>query len=187
MLAEVCRQMSLWKDLGAAVPALTIYISGNTLLDADSILRLGQQLLAAKPLPFQLAIGIPEDVLTQNPRAIQSMLARIKARNIRLVLDDFGTGTSALSLLRMMPVSTVRLHPDLAKEPIEDHKDFAAGIVELAHRLQMKVIGSGVGSDEQLARLRESDCDYVQGNYISVPVAESAVPALLEKNQPRWT
>ena len=186
MLAEVCRQMSLWKGSGAAVPALTIYISGNTLLDADSILRLGQQLLAAKPLPFQLALGIPEYVLTETPRAIQGMLARIKARNIRLVLDDFGAGTSALSLLRMMPVSTLRLHPALSKAEIDEHRNFVAGIVELAHCLEMAVIGSGVTSEEELVRLRDSGYDYVQGNFISPPVGETAVAAMLEQDQRRW-
>ena len=45
-------------------------------------------------------------------------------------------------------------------------------IIEMAHRMDMKVVAEGVETAEQLSFLRDCDCDYIQGYYFSKPLLQ---------------
>ena len=44
-------------------------------------------------------------------------------------------------------------------------------IIAMSHNLRMKVVANGVETEEQLALIRQSGCDQLQGNLISKPLA----------------
>jgi EAL domain-containing protein (putative c-di-GMP-specific phosphodiesterase class I) len=180
MLTKVRRQIEAWHRLGSRKDvAVNVEIMGNTLLDADFILRLSEQLLNAMPAPFRLALGIPEAVASRNPKTVQSMMQRLRQRqSVRLVLDDFGAGTSALSVLRDLSVDVIRLDQSLIVGGHEEHT-FTAAVIALAHALNIRVVADGIRSAEQLADMRRLGCDYVQGSYISAPVDAAAAEAML--------
>ena len=54
-------------------------------------------------------------------------------------------------------------------------------VIELAHRLDMKVVAEGVETKEQLDFLRDYGCDYNQGYYFSKPLPQKEFVELLEK------
>ncbi|MGI9304092.1 MAG: EAL domain-containing protein, partial [Gammaproteobacteria bacterium] len=107
MLSRASEQLRRWQDMAETRRiAAAIQIYGKTLLDAESVLRLGEQLLAAKPQQFDLALGVTENVLSQTPQAVAKMLEHLRVKKIRLVLDGFGSGLSSLSMLRDMPIDS---------------------------------------------------------------------------------
>ncbi len=183
MLSEACEQMRTWQSLpGFEDVGINIEIFGRTLLDADSILRLGERLLESKPPSFSFALGIPEDVLTQETEAIQQMLAWLQAKKIRLILDSFGAGTCSLWTLRHTPIDMIRIHPSLIEER-DSGGPLIPAIVTLAHDLGISVIADHIGSDRHLAIARRYNIDYVQGDFISPPVDAAEVKALLSRQQ----
>jgi PAS domain S-box-containing protein len=179
MLSEACEQMSTWQSLpGFEYVGINIEIFGRTLLDADSILRLGERLLQSKPESFSLALGIPEDVLMQRTQAVGEMLAWLQARKIRLILDSFGVGSCSVSTFRHTPIDMIRVHPSLIQER-EDGGPFIQAIVALAHALGISIIADGVQTDGQLLIARRHGIDYAQGDLISPLVDGIEVTSLL--------
>jgi EAL domain-containing protein (putative c-di-GMP-specific phosphodiesterase class I)/GGDEF domain-containing protein len=183
MLSEVCEQMGTWQSLPAFEDiGINIGIFGRTLLDANSILRLGQRLLASKPHSFSLALGIPEDVLVQKAQAIEQMLAWLRTKGIRLILDSFGTGLCSLSTIRQAPIDMLRIHPSLVDEN-DDSGPFIQAIVTLAHARDIKVIADRIQSNRQLAIARKHEIDYAQGDLISPPVDGVEVASLVSRKR----
>jgi PAS domain S-box-containing protein/diguanylate cyclase (GGDEF)-like protein len=183
MLVQACEQMSTWRSLpGFEDVGINIEIFGRTLFDADSILRLGERLLASKPESFSLALGVPEDVLTEKTEAIQQMLAWLQTRKIRLILDSFGAGACSLSTLRRTPIDMIRIHPSLI-EQCGDGGPFIQAIVTLAHDLGITVIADRIKTDRELSIARRHRIDYAQGDLISPPVDALEVTSLLSRPQ----
>jgi EAL domain-containing protein (putative c-di-GMP-specific phosphodiesterase class I) len=161
---------------------INIEIFGRTLFDADSILRLGERLLASKPQSLSLAIGIPEGVLAEKTGTIQQMLSWSQARKIRLILDSFGAGLCSLSALRHAPIDMIRIDPALIRE-CEDANPFIHAIVALAHDLGITVIADRIRTDRELSIARRHNIDFAQGDIISPPIVTDDVTSLLSHPQ----
>jgi PAS domain S-box-containing protein/diguanylate cyclase (GGDEF)-like protein len=183
MLLEACEQMKAWQSLpGFEDVGINIEIFGRTLFDTDSIMRLGEHLLQAKPSSFSLALGIPEEVLIQRTEANEQMLDWLQAKQIRLILDSFGAGACSLSMLRRTPIDMIRIHPSLIEE-CEDGGPLIQAVLALAHALGISIIADRIQTERQLAIARKQNIDYAQGDLISPPLEEAHIRALLNQRQ----
>lgn len=186
MLSNACEQMGTWQSLpGFEKVGINIEIFGRTLFDADSILRSGKRLLESKPDSFSLALGIPEEVLTQKTEAIRQMLAWLQVRNIRLILDSFGAGPCSLLTLKHTPIDMIRIDPSLIEDS-EGGEAFLSATVTLAHSLGISVIADRIQTDRQLDIARKHNIDYAQGNFISPPVESQEITALVGQKPRKW-
>lgn len=60
-------------------------------------------------------------------------------------------------------------------------EDLILTIIDLIHRIRIKTIAEGVESEHQLRMLRNYECDFYQGYFLSAPVSEIKACELLEK------
>ena len=99
---------------------------------------------------------------------------------VRIALDNFGTGSNALSLLTDIGADVLKLDGSLALPSGASEADtrVVRALVLLAHALNMEVVAERVTGLEQLRRLRAAGCDLVQGHLVGHPVA----PELLRSN-----
>ncbi len=179
MFAKACVQLESWKpNIVNSGIAVNVQISGRSLLDADAILRLGEHLLEVKPDSFNLALGIPEVILSEDSEAVHGIADRLKDRNVRLVLDDFGAGPSSLAVLRDLPIDYIRLDKPLITENERDAR-FTAALVKLAHTLGIQVVAGYIESEEQRQTMLDAGVDFLQGGSISAPLNAEDVLALL--------
>jgi len=137
--------------------------------------------------PSCLKLEITESALVENVKKANIVLAQLKNRNIRLSIDDFGTGYSSLSYLHRFPLDTLKIdrsfvsrlgaveNGDGGGQPLQ----IVRAIVTLAHNLGLNAIAEGVETAEQLAQLRELDCELAQGYWFSKPLDSSAVTEML--------
>lgn len=91
---------------------------------------------------------------------------------ITISIDDFGTGYSSLSYLRKMPASEVKINKSFVIDMLQNDSDavIVCATIDLAHNLGMKVVAEGVENEETAARLKELNCDILQGYYFSRPL-----------------
>ncbi len=182
MFTEARRQTNTWLELpGVDDLALTVQFTGNTLLDAESILRLGGRLLAAKLPPFTLAVGVPAHVLSQTSAATESMLRRLAARNIHLVVEQFGAGSVEISMLQAMPINAMRLVPQLVVDCVSNDGRYIQALNAFAASLGIDVIAEGVETQQQLEVLKAIGVSFVQGDFISPPLDAEATWNMLER------
>ena len=74
-----------------------------------------------------------------------------------------------------MPVDKLKIDRSLVAEVHKEGKAIVAGIVGLAHALDLKVIAVGVETEAQREALAACGCDYMQGFLTGKPVdAETA-------------
>lgn len=122
--------------------------------------------------PDCLELEITESIIMRNAKYMITKLYELKENNIKLAIDDFGTGYSSLSYLKYFPIDTVKIDRSFVRdlETDIDNQEISKAIIALSHSLKFNVVAEGVENMEQLEFLRNYDCDYIQGYYISKPV-----------------
>lgn len=99
-------------------------------------------------------------------------LVRLKQMGFKLSIDDFGTGYSSLSYLVRFPLDILKIDRSFIQHicSLDDKQAVVDAIIQMAHRLKMKVVAEGVESAQQVELLKEMGCDYIQGYYYSKPL-----------------
>jgi diguanylate cyclase (GGDEF)-like protein/PAS domain S-box-containing protein len=121
--------------------------------------------------PHQLHIEITETALIQASRALLSDLNALRDLGVGIVLDDFGTGFSSLSLLRDFPVSMVKIDRSFVAPLLEDPGALAIvrAVLGMCRDLDVPVVAEGVETEGQAERLAELGCSHVQGYLFGRP------------------
>ena len=123
--------------------------------------------------PHNLEIEITEmSMMDQNQNLIEK-IEQIKTLGLTVAIDDFGTGYSSLGYLRKFPIDILKIDRSFISNMREGDsgKAMVAAIISLAHALNLKVVAEGVETEEELAILKEYDCEFVQGYYFSKPLS----------------
>lgn len=131
--------------------------------------------------PRRLRIEITEVALLDDaPRALR-MLNILRSRGVLVLLDDFGTGFSALSYLHRFPIQSLKIDRSfVAGLDGESHAESLAlvrAILALAGTLGIETIGEGIETELQRDILTQLGCRYGQGFLFGAPVPMSAVAA----------
>jgi EAL domain-containing protein (putative c-di-GMP-specific phosphodiesterase class I) len=112
------------------------------------------------------------------------ILRQLKQMGIRVSIDDFGTGYSSLAYLRRFPMDALKIDQsfihDLHTDP--EAKFIVLAIIDLAHRLNLKVVAEGVETVEQARFLRANGCDQAQGYWIAMPMPPGKIEELWRQN-----
>lgn len=119
-----------------------------------------------------LELEITERLLLSDSDKITQQLLDIKELGFSMSIDDFGTGYSSLSYLKRCPVSTVKIDKSFVHGLPDDQENvtLVTAIVAMAHGLNLKVVAEGVETQAQWDFMKEVNCDYFQGFYISKPM-----------------
>ncbi len=98
-------------------------------------------------------------------RAAARALEQIRTLGVAVGLDDFGTGESALSLIRTLPVDFVKIDRHFVRGMHSHRADRAivASVIELARRLELDVVAEGIESERDAEVLRDLGCTFGQG------------------------
>lgn len=119
-----------------------------------------------------LHLEITESAYTENPKQIIDTVSRLRKVGFIVEMDDFGSGYSSLNMLNEMPIDILKL--DMKFMQSETAKPVNQGvlrfIMDLARWMKLSVVAEGVETKEQLERLREIGCDYVQGYFFARPM-----------------
>jgi EAL domain-containing protein (putative c-di-GMP-specific phosphodiesterase class I) len=169
-----------WHSKGVGVP-----VAVNLFAPSLSDLRLPawiMRALADRGLGSNaLTVEITEDILLDNIDRTLSVLNKLRENGIRVSIDDFGSGYSALWYLRDLPIDEVKLDKDFIAPILVDRRAAAIvrAVIDLAHELGVTTVAEGVENAETVARLREYGCEMAQGYYCSPPLAAEAAGELL--------
>ena len=134
--------------------------------------------------PRSLEFEVTESVLIHDEERTQIVLDELRQRGCRISLDDFGTGFSSLSNLKLFTIQTLKIDQSFIRDLAIDTDDAAIvdAIINMAHSLDLKVVAEGVESDRQLELLRRKRCDYVQGHLFGDPMtADQLLEAMIEQ------
>jgi diguanylate cyclase (GGDEF)-like protein len=171
VLDESLTQLRDWRAAGLEID-LAVNVSGRDLTDTRLPDEIATALARHGVDPSWLELEIMESVLLSDRMRTSRMLERLVGQGVRIAIDDFGIGYSALGQLKNLPLHVLKIDRSFVSSMESDPSDAAivSTTVELARRLGLEVIAEGVESADHLTQLREVGCDMAQGHFFSRPV-----------------
>jgi len=116
-------------------------------------------------------------MITLDSETTLQKLSQLNDYGIRIALDDFGTGYSSFNSLNELPLSVLKIDKGLVDDILNSSESLimAEAIIELSHKLKLKVIAEGIEEKDQLDVLKSLHCDLIQGYLYSKPVIASEI------------
>jgi len=172
ILEKACEELVSLRKAGYSKLPISINIS-SIHFQQPNFLESIQKILEKNNTSAQnFEIEVTERTVMNNDADTISKLVRLKQLGFKISIDDFGTGYSSLSYLVRFPVDYLKIDKSFIQHIVNlaDKQAVVDAIIQMAHRLNMKVIAEGVESIQQLNQLNQMGCDYIQGYYYSKPV-----------------
>jgi diguanylate cyclase (GGDEF)-like protein/PAS domain S-box-containing protein len=142
--------------------------------------------LRSQQLPgSSIVIEITEGLLLDASDSVIQTLQDCRAAGMQVSLDDFGTGYSSLSYLKKFHIDYLKIDQSFVANlaPGTDDMVLCEAIIQMAHKLGIRVVAEGVETEAQRALLLAAGCDYGQGYLFSPPLAPAAFEPLLKRAQ----
>ena len=177
-LREACAVAARWPPARPPI-RLAVNVAASQLVRGDFVARVGG-ILAATGLPAErLELELTETSALNEVDRVTTALQALHAMGIALALDDFGTGYASLSHLRQFPLDVLKVDrsfiASLARSPNAADLAIVQSLIELGHRLGLRVVAEGVESEAQLTALRRMGCNAVQGRLVGRPLAPDEI------------
>ena len=172
VLRTACKQLAEWRRQGMAIFPLAVNLSIRQLRQPELALIIAGIIKETGLQPGDLELEITEGIMMNYVQSAMAFLQQMNKLGVQLSIDDFGTGFSSLSYLKKLPVDKLKIDQSFVRDIELDESDDAIvrSIIGLGHQFRLKVIAEGVETKEQLAFLRASGCDEIQGYYFSRPI-----------------
>lgn len=134
-----------------------------------------------------LIIEITEDMALDNIDSTRDVLKVLRERGIHTAIDDFGSGYSALTYLRKLPIDEVKVDYDLIGHVLTDPRAEAIvhAVIGLSHALNLTTVAEGVENEHTAEWLRARGCEVAQGILYSGPVAAAEMTDLITSSPVR--
>lgn len=180
---EACRQLRSWKEEGKPLLPVSVNISRADLQAIDVPAALDSLVKAYGIERHLLEVEITESAFAENDMVLEAVNA-LKKLGFTILMDDFGSGYSSLSMLKDINVDIVKI--DMRFLGFSDN-DFKRGesiieaIINLAHFIGLPVIAEGAETKEQVDFLKGTACDFVQGFYYYKPLSLENLEAVLHE------
>jgi Amt family ammonium transporter len=183
-LEAVCRQLHDWTEIlpGAGL-TLAVNLTQRQFYLPDLIAHVKRTLAASGADPARLLIEVGESTLSENPDAALAIFERLLACNVRLAVDDFGSGLTPLSHLVRLPIDVLKLDPKLTLAATQTGRQVAVleSLIQLGLRLGVQVVAQGIESREQLDALLRLGCELGQGSLLSPALQPPLAQKLAEQ------
>jgi len=185
VLRTALKEAMTWNESGHRLK-VAVNVSALQFQKKNCVKLIQQILWKTKFDPKCLELELTEGVTLLNPENAIAKLQALNQLGVNISIDDFGTGYSSLSYLKDLPVTTVKIDRSFMKDITTDRRDKAvvSAIVAMAKTMEFNIIAEGVETEDQLAILRELNCDQVQGFLFSKPLPVEDFRRLLYSNNP---
>ena len=105
----------------------------------------------------------------------------LRVNGIRIAIDDFANGYSALPYLRELPVDEVKINRHFVEPILSDPRaaNVVRAVIDLASGLGLTPIAEGIENAETANWLSEHGCRIGQGYFLSPPVPAGQLISML--------
>jgi diguanylate cyclase (GGDEF)-like protein len=181
VLSQAVEQLATWtaRRPNPGTPlAIAVNLSPRQ-LSSPSLLRTLERLPIGDLRPGVLCLEVTESAVVRDLDRAAATLRFARGLGIRVALDDFGTGYSSLNMLTRLPIDILKLDRSFMRD-IEDAsgRSLIAAILNLGASQGIEVVAEGVETPDQLSRLRELGCGFLQGYLLGRPSSPQSIDAL---------
>ena len=122
-------------------------------------------------------LEVTESVLVVDIVRLEAVMQSVRDLGVRMALDDFGTGFSSLLHLQGLPIDRLKVDRSFVSGLGSSDQDptIVSTVVDLAHRLGLRVVAEGVETEAELQAVEEMGCDEAQGFLLGRPGPPSSL------------
>nr|WP_256260979.1 GGDEF domain-containing phosphodiesterase [Shewanella sp. NIFS-20-20] len=185
VLLQLGELMARAKQLGIRLPLMAVNVSARHFNHSEFVTNL-EQLINLHSLDVNgLELELTEHALLNDLSAVSLRMEQLRAKGVSIAIDDFGTGYSSLSYLQALPLSRLKIDGSFVSKLGETEASSAIvkAIIEMAHSLDLEVVGECVETQAQFEHLDALGCDSFQGYLFSKPLIEKTYIDFLQQHQ----
>jgi len=181
---EACEAMAKWRreDANLAPATVSVNISRAELAIGERLLHQVRDTLHYTGLPGHcLQLEVTEREIMRNPEASRTLMRQLQTLGVKIAMDDFGSGTSSLGVLRDYPFDAIKIDRSFVQDlcTSDDVMALMHATINLIENLGMSSVAEGVEDSSQAGILQSMGCRYAQGYLFAHPVgADELVGAL---------
>lgn len=180
---SVCEMLSRWDGEGRNLVPVSVNVS-MTDIEAIDVARVLGDLLDRFCIDARLLqVEITESAIAHNMDVVEETIRDLHARGIAVLMDDFGSAYSSLNMLKDINVDAIKLDMkfvDLNADNAVKGSKIIESVIDMAYQLRLSIIAEGAQTAEQVSKLRELGCMYIQGYYFYRPLTVGKMEDLLE-------
>ena len=187
ILQRACVQGAAWQAERAGRPLyVNVNVSTRQLHDPEFPAVVRSALSDSGLAGSQLVLEITESVLPDDSPQMLHQLLALKQLGVRVAIDDFGSGYSALSRLHAYPVDILKIDRSFIEglESDPGKGQLVQGIVNLGESLALEIVAEGIEQPAQADQLRRMRSPLGQGFLFSRPLGSAEMGALLRGGRP---
>lgn len=172
ILEQVANIQRCWLQQWKTILPISVNFSAETLLQINAVERLQQVMELHSLEPEQIEIELTERCVMEHQQALFPVLKQLQEIGFKICLDDFGIGSSSLSMLLHLPVDIVKMDKSFLEKDLTNNKvyKYIMQIVKLLQVAETKIIFEGVETAEQMEILRELSVEQGQGWFWERPL-----------------
>lgn len=180
---SVCEMLSRWDGEGRNLVPVSVNVS-MTDIESIDVARVFGDLLDRFSIDARLLqVEITESAIAHNMDVVEETIRDLHARGIAVLMDDFGSAYSSLNMLKDINVDAIKLDMkfvDLNADNAAKGLKIIESVIDMAYQLRLSIIAEGAQTAEQVSKLRELGCMYIQGYYFYRPLTVGKMEDLLE-------
>ena len=182
MLEEVSRLQAQWLAEGRKVVPISVNVSRAHFTREDLAEHICGIVDKYKVPHNIIELELTESAFFDDKKVLLNTVKKLRDFGFIVSMDDFGAGFSSLNSLKELQLDALKIDADFFRgENVEERGMLIVSeVIDLAKKLNMKIVAEGIESREQVDFLVEQECDLIQGYFFSKPMA---IEEFVEKYQ----
>ncbi len=150
---------------------ISVNLSPNQFKDRAIVKNIEKLIQLEQFNPALLELEITEHALIEDDERAIAVMKELKEIGLLIALDDFGSGYSSFSYLKIFPFDTLKIDRSFLKQVSEDKTNAAIvkSMISLTKSMGMTIVAEGVETEEILNFLIQEECDEIQGYILGKP------------------
>ncbi len=184
VLRNACIFLKRLHQEGFIDRTVSVNISRMQLLQDDFVESVMEDIEMTGVDPHNLEIEISETIIMEYYDMVAEKLGTLRKNGVKIALDNFGKGYSAINYLRMLPITSVKIDRSYANivSYSEESRMLTDFMLKTGKSAGLCVICEGVETQEQFDYLTGHGCDKIQGYFISRPLPEKEAILKMKAN-----
>ena len=183
VLQEACRQHMVWVENGLEPMPISVNISAMQFYQTEFCEMVRSIIADSGMQPIYLELELTESLFMHDVDVVLKTLHELHDLGVKLAIDDFGTGYSNLGYLKMFPIDRLKIDQSfirhLEREPV--NADIVRAIAALGKSMSLELVAEGVETDDELALVKSSGCEFVQGYRFSKPLPAAQLESWIKE------
>ncbi len=173
MIEQVAIQQSKWLEEGKELFPISVNVSRAHFTREDLAEHICR-IVDKYNVPHKyIELELTESAFFDDKYVLIDTVKQLRDYGFVVSMDDFGAGYSSLNSLKELSIDVLKIDADFFRgvDSVERGMLIVSEVIDLAKKLDMKIVAEGIESREQVDFLTAQECDLIQGYYFAKPMS----------------